>query len=204
MIFAIPYIPGKDDDYKKLAEAIKRSGLSTGHVLHIVSEFEHEEEAQRFGDKVVDQFQRTTHAVLPVEPRGPLQRANDLFTHAARFLDAFKANEGEVQDPPMLYMDPRWRPSKNGWADTLQAEYYLRNRPKVTGEFTLLEDGSKNFQGPILFAPGFASQSGLIDYTPPDVFWRDYLRWELSVNGVSTELIGNSAKAVIKPGQPTK
>lgn len=200
MILAIPYFPGLTD-YEQLAATLKKRGQLGGHVLKVISRIEDEADAYAFGDSISSLFLKATFHGLETTERTMIQLSNDFFKAACRIVYSYAAEAGEVPNPALLYLDPTYRPSKNGWLDTLQTAFYVHREPPVMGTF---ENDEKLFAGPVIITKKFVEKSALVDFLPPDTQWRLYLRWELAKEAQETELIGTSAESVLKPFSPKK
>lgn len=199
MLLITPFVPGLTN-YETYAADLKKRGSLVNHVHRVISRVEDEEEAYRFGTDLADLFLKSSFQGLPPAERTKSQLSNELFRAAARFAASYKAGEGEVPDPAALYMDPAFRPQKNGWLDSIQAEYYLKQAPPVFAAKTKANDeGAKIFLGPLVVSKTFAGSSALLDFIPANQHWRNYLRWELTKDAQETDLIGTgSAESVLK------
>jgi len=197
MILAVQFIPGLTD-YKALAAEFKKRGNLSNHVLLVLSEAEHEEEAYQFGTEIVDLFGHSVFKALPIMERRKAQLANDLFRHAVWFTMRYKPEDGEIADPALLYFDPTYRPSKTGWLDAIQSEYYLMRAPYAFGSSKPDVEGARIFNGPMVVSKEYGPTSGLLDFIPENVHWRNHLRWEFSKNSRETRLIGQGAESVLK------
>jgi len=197
MVICIPFHPNLTD-YRQLAAELKKRGNLSNHVLLVISEAEHEDEAYQFGTEVADLFLKSLSKTLPAVERRKAQLANDLFITAARFVYRYKAQDDEIPDPALLYFDPTFRPTKSGWLDAIQSEYYLMQAPQIFGAATVDTEGAKIFNGPLVISKEFAPNSGLLDFIPENVHWRTHLRWELTKNSRETRLIGPGAESVLK------
>lgn len=197
MILSLSFVPGLTD-YKTLAAELKKRGSLGNHVLLVVSEPEHEEEAYQFGTDIADLFLKAVFKALPPAERRKAQLANDLFRASVRFVQTYKHGEGEIPDPALLYLDPTYRPTKTGWVDAIQSEYYLMQAPHIFGVASRDSEGAKIFNGPLVISKEYGPSSGLLDFIPENVHWRTHLRWELSKNSYETKLIGPGADSVLK------
>lgn len=196
MLTILPYIPNVTD-YDNLAAEMKKRGNLLNHPLLVISEPEHEDAAYLIGAKLADLFSNTKSAVLPDAPRRPVQLANDLFLMAVRVSQSL-ATSPEAQDPAILYYDPQYRPTKTGWLDAIQSEYYLMRAPHIYGASTKDDEGALIFNGPVVLSRKYGRESGLLDFLPENVHWRTHLRWEFTNNSVNTKLIGPGAESVLK------
>lgn len=197
MLIVIPYV-SKLTDYEKLAQAIKGGGNLIDHSLHIVTRIEDEPYAVEFGNLVTDLFAKTTVQTIPDGLRTPIQLSNELFRTACRFLWNYKPSEDEPKDLPMLYFDPGSRPSKQGWANAIQAQFYLK-RKDILGWFSDDEEGAPIPKGSLVLSREFVNKSGLLDSLGRESHWRSRLKWEFSKSFVNSDLIGYSKSAVITP-----
>ena len=111
----------------------------------------------------------------------------------------YPAGEGEIPNPPALYMDPSYRPLRAGWLDTVQTEFYMRGAPMTMGDLGHDEEGAVVFTGPFVFSRNFAANTSLVNFLPPNVHYRAYMRWEFSKNPLATALIGTAADSVLRP-----
>ena len=198
MIISLAFIPGLTD-YKALAADLKKRGNLSNHVLLVISEPEHEEEAYQFGTDIADLFFRSVFKALPPAERRKAQLANDLFRASVRFVQTYKHGEGEVPEPALLYFDPTYRPVKTGWLDAIQSEYYLMQAPAIFGTASTDDEGAKIFNGPLVISKEYGTASGLLDFIPENAHWRTHLRWELTKNSRETRLIGQGSESVLKP-----
>lgn len=198
MILAIPYFPGLTD-YEQLAATLRKRGQLGGHVLKVISRVEDEADAYAFGDSIGSLFLKATFHGIETQDRTMIQLSNDFFKAACRIVYSYAPEPGELVDPALLYLDPNYRPVKNGWLDTIQTAFYVNREPPVFGTF---ED--ELVVGPVVITKNFVRKSALVDFLPPDTQWRLYLRWELAKEAQETELIGNSAESVLKPFSPKK
>lgn len=200
MLLVTPFSPGLTD-YTDYTAFLIRRGKLLNHVHLIVARPEDEAEAYEFGEKLADHFRSSHTSILAPKSRNAFETAVDLFRAAARFASTYKASEGEMPDPAMLYMDPSYRPSENGWLDKIQSEYYLKRGPLVFGKFE--PNGHKVLQGPAVFRKDFFKVSGLLPYVPPNIHWRNYLQHEILTNAVETTLIGHGKTCTLK-GSPRR
>ena len=114
-----------------------------------------------------------------------------------RFLKAYKPDAGEPPNPPLLYLDPTWRPRKGFWLDKLQSEWFLKGAPAVMGNPG--DPEAPDFKGGILVGRAFVDRSTLLDQLPDNDHWRKFLAWELFRNAVVTDSIGDSDTAILQP-----
>lgn len=203
MLLFTPYVKGTTD-YDALAKAMKSKGTMLGHVHRVISTKEDEDAAYAFGVEVSDLFLKSSSSTLAPAARTPRQLANDMFRAAVSFVAGYKGGEGEVPEPPLLYLDPTYRPVKTGWLDAIQANFYLQKTPVIMGRSIVQPDKSKRFDGPLVVSKEFQRISGLIGFIPNHEHWRQYLRWELTHNGRETTLIGEGGESVLKPQPKTK
>ena len=207
MILATPYAEGLTD-YTDYTAYLIRRGKLLNHVHLIVARPEDEAAAYEFGEKLADNFRSSHTCILAPKARSANETAVDLLRAALRFARDYKAGEGELPDPAMLYMSPDYRPNENGWLDQIQSEYYLKRGPMVFGKFE--PNGAKTLQGPAVFRKDFYQKSGLLSTVPPNIHWRLYLQHEILNNAVETKLIGHGKDCVLqgkarrkKPAAPT-
>jgi hypothetical protein len=181
-----------------VAADFMRKGKLEAHHLRVVSRREDEELAFKIASAMSDHFLKVTTHTLAERKRSAIGLGNDMFRAAFQFLRDHRSALGELQDPPLLYFDPSYRPSSNGWVDTLQAEFYLRQSPLSMGR-TLpgKEPKSRVYVGPVLFSRAFADTEALnlLDEAFP---WRERLQWLLAKDSVETKLIGPGNKSVIR------
>lgn len=203
MIIATPFIPGLTD-YDAYAADLKKRGKLNNHVHVVLSAPEDEEAAYKLGTSLADLFGKTFSVKLEEQTRSRMQVANDLFCAAARYVTKYKVEEGEMEDPALLYMDPNYRPQRNGWVNELQSEYYVLKAPPVFGTGTPDADGAILFEGPLVISKEFYPSSGLASDVPPTQFWRQYLKWDLTKDAKQTELIGTESPAMLRKITPKK
>jgi len=203
MLIATPFVPGLTD-YTLYAADLRKKGLLLNHIHVVVCRPEDEDEAYRFGSGLSDVFLRSVTKVLSPGERNRITLANELFRAAVKFCSAYRPQEGEMPDPAVLYMDPNYRPTKTGWADTLQATYYLKKAPMTMGRWKLDAEDAKIFEGPMILSRNFPKQSGLLDFLPPNVHYRMYLKHELGKAAVETELIGAGSQDAVLKLPPSK
>lgn len=198
MILSIPFHEDSPVDFEKFAAHLKRKGHMPNHVLMVVCLAQHEEKAFSFAMGLAGYFARHFMVVVPKEKETVLRSSNRLFKAACKALHEYEPKKNELQDPPMCYYDPSWRPVKNGWLDMLQSEYYFANGPTVFGS---LEPRSV---GPVIFSKEYPAKSRLLDFLPDNAHWRKYLASEMVNFGVKTDAIGTSEAAYIRPYTPEK
>ena len=203
MIIVVPYIKGVAD-YRALAEEMNKRGPLATHLLRVVSSVEDQDEAYAFGQLVAGLFMKSSSLALTPAAPGRVNLANELFRSAVKFTANYQAGDGEIPNPPALYMDPTYRPVKSGWLDAVQTEFYLRGAPPVLGVSKPDEEGARIFQGPVVFSKNFAANSSLVNFLPPDTHYRHYMRWEFSRNHLETKLIGEDASSVLRPPAQVK
>lgn len=189
MIVTIPFFPGYTD-YGKLTKSINSHGLCGGHRLLVISRREDEEAAMSFEESISEMFAGSTHRVVdpPREP-GKFGVANEIFRQSLAYLKRYEPEPGEVSDVTLLYFDPLLRPSKKGWADAIQSEYFARGCPQVLSCQQTRQDGFKITWGAVLFNKGYVNGSALLPHLPPTDFWREYLRHELNRGMVVSETL---------------
>lgn len=199
MILGVPYHPAITD-YKTLISDLRKRGQLLNHSLVVICHPDHEAEAYGLGTELSDMFQRSANSVVASSERRKFGLSNDFFRAAVRYVESYKSKAGELEDPAILYLDPTYRPARSNWMDSIQAEYYLNNAPKVFGKSKTDDDGAKIFQGPLVISKNYYKSSGLINFMPENTQWREYLKWELTKNSVETNLIGNGSQdSVLKP-----
>lgn len=184
--------------YKNLSDKIIEAGKLTDHTLHVVTTSEDEAEATVFAQDLSDQFGRVTVQTLKEADRPPIQLANDFFRAAARFIYRYAPLADEIPNPPMLYLDPTYRPVRNGWVNALQASFYLKQKHSF-GSFEVDGEGAQIPVGPIILSKEFVAKSGLIDSLGGSAHWRSILKWEFSRSFEYSKLIGTGKDAVISP-----
>lgn len=197
MILSIPYFPSLTD-YKTLANDLRKRGQLLNHSLVVICHPDDEAEAYAFGQDISDLFLRSATVALPPSDRPKFGLSNDFFRAAVRYVESYKPQSGELADPALLYFDPAYRPTKNTWLDSLQADYYLKNAPMIFGNSKADEENARIFNGPLIISKTFYKASGLINYIPHEAHWRKYLKWELTKNSVETELIGTRPDSVLR------
>lgn len=198
MLIITPYIAGIAD-YKTLAANMRKCGPLVTHIHRVVSSVDDQDAAFAFGEEVGDLFMKSSHVAIVPSAAGRINLANEMFRSAVRWVAGYQSAEGEIPNPPALYMDPTYRPLRAGWLDTIQTEFYMRGAPMTMGELGHDDEGAAVYTGPFVFSRNFASNSSLVNFLPPDVHYRKYMRWEFSKNPLATALIGATADSVLRP-----
>jgi len=203
MILVTPYAAGLTD-YDGLAQSLNRRGRLSEHVHLVVCRPQDEDAAVSFADEVVDLFAKSFHRVIPPQDAVPAVRAyNAMFRAACRFLLDYRPVAGEIAAPPMLYSSPRWRPAKIGWLNAIQADYYARQAPKALGRIREPRQGAEpQVWGPVVLSAGYVRDSALMDFLPPRVPWRRYLRDEIALGMKPATTIGPAKDASLRPYTP--
>jgi len=206
MIFCTPFNSNSPFDYNDYAALLEKRGPNTNHHHLIVSTKADEDKAFKFGTKLTELFGRSFFKTISEGQRGHIQTANDLLWEATTFTAAYQIQKGEVPDPPLLYMDPSYRPMKPKWLDTLQAEYYVTQAKRVMGSGKKAEDGSVIFTGPVILSKEFITKSSLLRYLQPRTHWREALKWEMNADFHLTKSIGatSSPDHLLQPRGPRK
>ncbi len=201
MIFCTPFNSKAPFDYADYAAILLKRGPQTDHHHLILSSKDDEDQAFRLGSELSDLFGKSFFLALPEAPRNGISLANDLFVAAVRFTQNFKTGSKEVPDPPLLYMDPGYRPTKPRWLDDLQAEYYVRQAKTVFGSGKKDTEGAVVFTGPLVISKTFGTKSALLDYLQPTKHWREALKWELNKDYHITPSIGmtNDKVHILQP-----
>lgn len=203
MILATPFVPGLTD-YEDYATALKRKGECNNHVHAVIVRSEDEAAAIDFDGETAELFLKTfCRVVTPDEEIGNTQLANLLFKEAVLFLAGYTPLAGEPSDVPMLYSDPTWRPTTTQWLNKIQSEYYTLGAPPAMGltEEIAVSDGRADYtlHGPIVIGQSYPRAAALLNYLPPRVHWREYLRHELGRVMREATTIGTGKDAVLKP-----
>jgi len=197
MLLAFPVLPTQDNT--AIAGVLRRRGSGQNHTLVVISRAEDEDIAFKFATELEDGFHRTLTVTVTKEGTSGIHNSNLVFREAMRVLTTYVPDRKEMADPALMYFDPSYRPVKNHWLDSIQAEYYLNNAPVVFGRTAPDATGAPVMQGPVVFSREFPKKSGLLDSLPENTHWRQYLCWELNNHAVKTNLIGAVDPAIIRP-----
>lgn len=203
MILATPFVPGLTD-YDDYAAALKRRGECNNHVHVVLVRSEDEPAAIDFDGETADLFLKTFCRVIQTdEETGNTKLANLLFKEAVMFLADYTPLAGEPSDVPMLYSDPTWRPAINQWLGKIQSEYYTLGAPPAMGLTREVQTGDdrtdKVLHGPLVIGHAYPRAAALLNYIPPRVHWREYLRHEIGRVMREATTIGIGKDAVLKP-----
>lgn len=198
MIVTIPYNPSLPGGYDKLASALTRNGKNQHHTLFVLAKEEHEDGAFDFAMKVRDYFGRYFAVSVPDQQETMLKASNRMFLAALDALKTYVPLETEMPEPVMLYFDPSWRPTKVGWLNEFQAEYYIAGAPTTFGHFRTT-GGIGKVVGPVAIKRDFLTKTKLLTFLPDDRHWRDFLSWEIIGNGLVSEAFGRILPAYIRP-----
>lgn len=199
-----------------LAKALKARGPYPEHSLRVITSREDEELGYRIGDELSDSFRKvTTETLAPVpKPRNPVLLANHMLMAAVRFLEGYKYAEDEVQDAPMLYFHPGYRPAQQGWLNDLQAEFFLKGAPPMMGRtqtFGIRTD--KNVKnpntrrvtvGPVIFGRKCLDRIPLLNYLDDKEHWRSRMVHELASGMTETKQIGAGGKSLLREMPPAR
>ena len=197
MLVCLPYHSDLPVDYNDLAKSIMRCGTNPNHTLAMVSLRSQDMGAFNLATTLFDYFGRHIKVCIEDQPETQVMTSNRFFTAATKVLIGYKPSQGEVENAPMLYLDPTYRPQLPNWLDVLQADYFRCGAPKVFGNF---RDGDPPVPiGPIFLSREWATTSPLAQFLPHDAHWRNYLSWELLKNSVKAAGIGPHQSAVLSP-----
>lgn len=199
-----------------LAANLKRRGPYPEHSLRIITAREDEELGYRIGDELSDSFRKvTTETLAPVpKPRNPVLLANHMLKAAVAFLESYKYAPDEVQDAPMLYFHPGYRPTQQGWLNELQAEFFLKGAPPAMGRtMTLGIRTDRNVKnpntrrvtvGPVIFGRKCLGRIPTIGFLDDKEHWRSRMVHELASGMVETKQIGAGGKSLLREMPPAK
>jgi len=198
MIVYIPFHP-EVPNIGTLAETLLKRGQCDNHTLVVVAHRQYEPGASDFRNEVADLWSDASVVVTDAIDGGLVAMANSLFrTTISHFKNrAPKASEPEAT--PMLYFDPSWLPSKNGWLDAIQSEFFYKGLPQVLANTTPNARGEKITQGPVLFSREYVKNTALVPHLPANIHWRIYLRHEIAVVEMESETISTGSRSVIRP-----
>ncbi len=206
MILALPIhnsVPGIDS----IADDLKKKGSLKDHVLRVFSTKEDEDLAFKIADALSDHFKKVSTQTLPVAPRNANALANDMFFAAFQWQKGYKPDADEVKEPPMLYLDPGYRPTAPNWVDQIQSEFYLKDSPAVLAR-TLTEGKGETYVrttvGPVVIGRKFIETCTLIHFLDDKQHWRKRMVHELALDCKETTQIGNGNKSLLKPGKAVK
>lgn len=211
MIIAIPVLPDATD-YSNLASDLIAAGPYVGHVLLVAASQDHHDEALDLLEALREHFTSAHLSVAPPNLEGSVLESC-LFQDICRWAANYTPAPGEIAQPPVLYFDPTYRPTKQSWAGFLQSDYYKRPG-SIVGQFEPLDDvqievakgqfitqeGGFLSKGPLMLPQSFAQTSTLLSNIPAQVGWRSWLRFELYVAHSDTETIGTGDEALLSPG----
>lgn len=201
MIIALP-VHRSTPGIETIANDFKKKGSLKDHSLRVISTRADEDLAFNIADALADHFRSVTTQTLATGPRNGTKLANDMFFAAFKWHFGYKPGEGEIQDPPMMYFDPTYRPVAVNWVDQIQAEFYLKDSPAVLAR-TLTEGRGTTFSrttvGPVVIGRKFLRDCTLIDFLGDREHWRVRMRHELAKDCVETLQIGHGNKSLLKP-----
>lgn len=202
MLISLP-VHNSTPGIASFADDIKRKGSLQDHSIRIFSTREDGDLAFQIADSLSDHFRSVTTQTLPPAKRNGIKLANDMFLAAFKWQFNYKPAEGEIKDPPMLYLDPTYRPVANNWVDQLQAEFYLRDAPAVMAR--VMVDGGvsdkqvKTTLGPVILGSKFLRDCTLVDFLDDREHWRTRMWRELVRDCHNTLQIGHGSKSLLKP-----
>lgn len=202
MIFVTPYYPGLTD-YGAYAKTLQKQGQCDGHTLLILTQRQDEEGATAFKIQVEKLFADVVVEVIDAQPNA-MVTANAFLKTAMNFFVAHKDPVSVKQELPMLYGDPTWKPTRIGWLDTIQGEFFASGMPKVLCRWKVDNVGDKISWGPVLFSREYAQDAPLVPHIPSNTHWRTYLRHEIGNVAVAAKSIGTGQESVLKPSYPSK
>lgn len=208
MIVAIPFIKSRADFTKLGVSLNKYAGLKS-HILLVTHIEEDADDAADFYNSVKDLFLKAKLLPIPQARDFGHQIANLHFATATKIAGAYTPGDGEVLNPPFLYLDPAYRPVRENWADELQAVYY-KSGGHVVGTTKVIADsstrventdvkveGGRSFVGPVLFEHTFGSRSNMIGFLQPQELWRVSLRWEMLSSYTEAQVFGDGELALL-------
>ena len=196
MILATPFVAGLTD-YESYGKALQNKGQLLSHVHLVLNRPQDEEEAIAFTGATSELFARTIRRTVAPEANNTAT-ANSMLREACTALRDHKDAAGEPAGVPMLYSDPTWRPTKIGWLEAIQAEFYAARMPQALGRWKDQGEPGRVVWGPLVVSRSYAATTALMSFLDGRTHWREYLRHELA-GMTESSTIGSGAAAVLKP-----
>jgi len=193
MIIALPFIP-EVCNYAALAEKFIAAGACQNHSLYVISRERDTADADEFVQRVKPLFGRAEIVFLKTLPWSGQELRNEFFAKACQTAGKHQDLPGEYSASPLLYLDPKWEPCRDRWADLMQGEYIsagtrvvgiperMPNLVVGKGPGAVTYDGAFRFDGPILLWRTIWRDSTMLNSLGPRESWRAAMRWELSAS----------------------
>ena len=159
-----------------------------------------------FEDKVAGSFSHHVHRVVdPPRAQGPYAMSNEMLRQSLWYMERHEPGKGEAPGMPMLYFEPTLVPSKPGWVNEIQSEYFAHGMPQVLTCFKTAGHRRTPW-GSATFSRDYPKNSALLSHLPPRVHWRDYLRHEIGQHAVVSVTLFPNSKGVLRkpPRKPVK
>jgi len=197
MILATPLVP-ELADFEKYAAKLKAKGQLRSHVHLILCRTGDEVAAIEFDEATRALFFKSAVRLVAPEANN-VALSNAFLREGCTFLRDHEEEPGEPAGVPMLYNDPTWGPTRVGWLNEIQAEFYANRMPTTMGRWEDPKADEKVIWGPLVINRAYPATSGLMAFLNGTDHWRHYLRHELGRDMVTPATIGRGKDAVLRP-----
>lgn len=216
MILVVPFT-GPDAASERLVSSLKELGGLGNHRLIVASDPRNSAAAAEFASSLEPLFRSVSNELVPVEGAS-LTR---MFRSGLLAAVNLELSAAEAPNPPVLWVEPGFRPAKKGWADAIASEFYSSgNGVRVMGNFRRCPDtrvgvrpgspgagvvvpGGVETVGPTVFPASWIRSSGTvksINNLSPN--WRDMFQYELESVHQHSEVFGEVFTDVVPQPVP--
>src|SRR6478736_1116746 len=194
MLLAIPYHSGSPVNYANVGKVLRKTSGNARHTLLVIARPCDEDEAFKFANSC-HLFGDIQFVLTLKDGENPTEGANLMLQTALRFHREYVVQPtlpGEVPNPPMAYLDPKWTPKADRWLDQIQAEFFQNGAPDIMGDH--LGSGAiswadkPDFNALVVFGPDYFAKSALVPFLDTSTHWRRFLAWEMVRNSVVIDL----------------